>query len=79
MDIQALLGVAEEQRMESGVHGLKTSSSPGPGERGCFDLSQWDEIVLSLVEADLVAVVAGNAESPSTGELGYSSVDKGLS
>lgn len=65
--------------MESGVHGLKTSSSPGPGERGCFDLSQWDEIVLSLVEADLVAVVAGNAESPSTGELGYSSVDKGLS
>jgi len=45
--------------MESGSCGLR--------ERGSSGLSHW-RIVLSLAEADLVAVVAGSAERPSTGD-----------
>ena len=49
----------EEQRTESGTHRLGTASSSGPvGKRGAPACPS------GLVAALLVAVVAGNTESP---------------
>jgi hypothetical protein len=66
------LGVSEAQRTESRacglgtVSGLVTVSSLGPGEKGSSSLCH-EVIVLGLREADLVPVVAGSTERPSTG------------
>lgn len=66
------LGLAEEPRMELGVHGLETASSPGLGKGGV--LACLLMIVFSLVEVGLVVVVPGSTERPSTEELSCSYV-----
>jgi hypothetical protein len=69
------LGVSAEQKTESGC-GLGTVSSLGWGEGKGEELRlvPGGDIVLSLVEAGLVAVVAESTERPSMGELSCGSV-----
>lgn len=73
LDIQVLLGVTEEQRMEwgrgAGIE-LGLVSSPGPSGlgsgKGSSGLSH-QVIVLSMTAAGLLVVVSGSTERPSTG------------
>jgi hypothetical protein len=70
LEIQALLGVLEELRMESGHVGWGPHLARGEGSPA----SPIEVIVFRLAEAGLVATVAGSAERPSTRELSCGSV-----
>lgn len=67
MDIQAPLGVAKEQRTDLGPVNSEQCLAGAEGQVE-LHLIPAEMIVLSLVEVDLVAAVAGSTEKISTGD-----------